>query len=451
MHLVEHRRNQQLLMQTPSASTEARDPAAARRIVEQALAEGRTALTDPEARTVLSAYGIPVVESRTAATPHEAGAAAANFDGPVALKILSRDISHKSDAGGVELGMSGAAAVEAAAASMLARIRVARPDAVIEGFVVEPMVVRPHGQELLAGVAQDPAFGPVVLFGHGGTAVEVLADRCLALPPLDDALAQDMIGRTRVARLLKGYRDRPPVKLDAVCGVLIALGGLAIDLPEVVELDINPLLSDEAGVLALDARIAIKRPDEATPRVAILPYPADLAHPAEIGGERLCIRPVRAQDAPRLIEMVERSTPEDVRFRFCGGMQRLSPSLAARLSQIDYDRQMAFVAEEADGAIAGVGRLIADPEGETAEFALMVRSDRQDHGLGRFLLKAVLAYAQKRGVREVWGDVARENARMLEMCAAFGFTQAAHADLTRARVVKNLAASSKPTVQFGEA
>lgn len=438
MHLVDHQRNQQLLLQTPSASAEIPDAEGARRIVEQALAEGRATLTDPEARSLLAAYGVPVVESRIAADPQAAGAAAAAFGGPVALKILSHDISHKSDAGGVALGLTGAEAVETEARAMLARIHKALPKAVIQGFVVEPMAARPRSQELLVGIAQDAAFGPVVLFGHGGVAAEVLADRCVALPPLDDVLARDMIGRTRVAKLLAGYRDRPAVKLQAVCDVLIALGRLGADLPEVVELDINPLLADAAGVLALDARIALKRPDATTPRPAILPYPAHLAREISLAGANLRIRPVRPQDAPRLTEMVERSTPEDVHFRFLGGLRKLSPGLAAQLSQIDYDRQMALVAEEPDGAIVGVGRLVSDPEGETAEFALMVRSDRQDRGLGRVLLAAVLEHAAARGVVEVWGEVARGNGRMLDLARHLGFSTLTAADGPWVRVVKRL-------------
>jgi len=437
MHLVDHRRNQALLLQTPAAITDAPDPAAARRIVEAALAEGRTALTDPEARALLAAYGVAVVASGVADTPAAAGALAAGFAGPVALKILSRDISHKSDVGGVALGLVGAAAAEAEAAAMLARVGAAKPGATIDGFVVEAMVRRPESQELLVGIARDATFGPVILFGQGGTAAEVVADRCVGLPPLDDVLARDMIARTRVARLLAGYRDRPAADLAAIARVLIALGQIAVDLPQVRELDINPLLADAEGVLALDARVGLAAADPATP--AIVPYPAGLASQATVGGEALSLRPVRPQDAPGLIAMIDRSQPRDVRFRFGGAMRHLSPELAANLSQIDYDRQMAFVAEQAGGAIVGVARLVADPEGETAEFALMVESDRQEQGLGRLLMKTLLDYAQHRGLRQVWGQVARANDRMLELCAAFDFARVADGDPGTVRVVRTLA------------
>lgn len=439
MHLVDHHRNQALLLQTPAAAQVSPDAAAARRIVEGAIAEGRRNLTDPEARALLAAYGVPTVASRTAATPKAAGALAAALGGPVALKILSRDISHKSDVGGVALGLSGAAAVEAGAAAMLAAVKRARPDAAIDGFIVEQMAARPQSQELLVGIARDPTFGPVILFGQGGVATEVVADRSLGLPPLDDVLARDMIGRTRVSRLLAGYRDRPAADLTAIAGVLVALSRIAADLPEVGELDINPLLADASGVLALDGRVGLILPGEPATGPAIRPYPSDLATTVVLGAETLAVRPIRPQDAPALVAMVERSTPQDVAFRFGGGMRQLSPQLAARLSQIDYSREMAFVAERPDGSIAGVGRLVSDPEGETAEFALMVESRQQARGLGRRLMQTVLDYAQARGLRKVWGQVARDNDRMLQLCAAFGMSAEQDDDPATARMTKVLA------------
>jgi acetyltransferase len=259
----------------PLASADAVDDvAAARAVVQAAQAAGRTSLDPLEAQAVLRAYGMPILETRRAATATAAGDAAADL-GPVALKILSRDITHKSDVGGVRLGLVGRGQVMRAARAMQARVRAARgawrggggaarPHARLEGFLVQAMADRPQAQEVLAGLIRDPTFGPVVVVGHGGVAVEVLADRALALPPLDLALARDLVGRTRVARLLAGYRDRPPADLDAMAHVLVALGRLAADLPEVSELDLNPVLCDAQGVLAVDARIALS----AAPRQA---------------------------------------------------------------------------------------------------------------------------------------------------------------------------------------
>lgn len=439
--LVRARRTNELLVQAPALASGPTDPAEARRIVGEAIDQGRAVLTDPEARAVLRAYGVPVVQSLSAADPQAAGIAAKRLGGQVALKILSRDISHKSDVGGVRLGLSGAAEVELAARDMLGRVGRERPQARIDGFVVEPLIARPHAEELLAGLVQDPTFGPLVMVGQGGVAVQVLADRALGLPPLNSVLAKDMIGRTRVARLLAGYRDRKPADLDALAAVLVALGELASDLPEIVELDINPLLCDAAGVLALDARIAVRRPDAATPRLAILPYPAGLVRQVEVGGETLTLRPIRPTDAPALSEMVDSCAPTDVRLRFGGGLRHLTPELTRRLTQIDYDRHMALIAEDSAGEILGVGRLVCDPEGEAAEFALMVRSDRQMHGLGGSLLSAVLDYARAKGIATVWGDVARDNCRMRELAAGLGFSAEGAADASRVKMVKRLAAT----------
>lgn len=371
---------------------------------------------------------------------HAVNTIAAGMGGAVALKIRSPQISHKSDMGGVALGLEGAAMVQAAAEAMLQRVGRLAPDAVIEGFEVEPMAVRPMAVELIAGIVRDAAFGPAILVGEGGTAVEVIADRSLGLPPLDNVLARDMIERTRVAKRLAGYRDRPAAKLDAVAEVLIALGRIAVDLPEVAELDINPLLTDADGVLALDARVRLSPLAQNASPPAIRPYPADLVRSVAVGDQTLILRPIRADDMSRIKDLVALSTREDVRFRFHSGFKILPDSLARRLSQIDYDREMALVAEAADQSIAGVARLVADPEGESAEFALMVRSDHQNQGVGRMLLAEILAYGQRRGLREIWGDVARDNSRMREMAAAFGFVDQNNQDLSRIRVSKRFGA-----------
>ncbi|MCR5881060.1 bifunctional acetate--CoA ligase family protein/GNAT family N-acetyltransferase [Phenylobacterium sp. J367] len=446
MHLVDHRRNQELLMQTPADRRPlAQHAEAARVVVDAALAEGRLVLTDPEARAVLKAYGLPVVEDRTARNPAEAAAAAREIGGVVALKILSPDISHKTDVGGVALGLDGPADVLEAAEGMIARVQAARPDARIEGFVVQPMVARPHAHELLCGVTRDPTFGPVVLFGHGGVATEVLADRSIGLPPLNDVLARDMIRRTQVAKLLSGFRDRPAADLPAIADVLVTLGEMASGVPEIAELDINPLLADDRGVLCLDARIRLRAPGQAAARPAILPYPRALERDITFeDGGALHVRPIRPEDAPRIEDLIDRSTPEDVRLRFASGFRHLPPGWAARLSQIDYDREMALVAENADGEILGVSRLVGDPEGETAEFALMVRSDRQHRGLGGLLLRAVLDHAKARGIKEVWGDVARHNDRMLELAENLGFGRRTGDDVARVKVVKRLDLAPEP-------
>jgi len=439
VRLDEARRLHDQLLEAPDGGDGEVDADRARAIVAKALAAGRDALDPLEVQGVLQAYGVPILETRIAGTPAEAGGVAEALGAPVALKIVSPDISHKSDVGGVQLGLCGREATEQAAEAMRSRLQAARPEARLEGFLVQPLLSRPKAQEVLAGLVRDPTFGPVVVVGHGGVAVEVLADRALALPPLNLALARDQIARTRVSRLLGGYRDRPPADLDALARILVALGRLATDIPEIAEMDLNPLLCDDAGALAIDARIGVRGGDAATARAAILPYPSHLRRTGEVAGESLILRPIRPVDAPRLIEMIDRCTPEDRRLRFCGGMLHLNPALARQLCQIDYDRHMALVLENPAGEILGVGRLVEDPQGDSAEFALIVRSDRQNQGLGRRLLQAVLDYGRERGLREVWGDVAGDNPRMLGMTHAFGFTSApGEADLGRVRVTRRL-------------
>jgi acetyltransferase len=433
MHLAEHARNQRLLTEAPSAGGAGEAPrrADARQIVATALSQGRELLSDAEAKAVLGAYGVPVLATRTARTPDKAEAIAQEIGGPTALKILSPDITHKSDVGGVALGLA-PASVRTSAQAMLERVAAAAPKARIEGFMVQPMAAKPGAHELIVGLATDPTFGPIVLFGAGGTAVEVLGDRQIGLPPLSEPLALDMIDRTRISKLLAGYRDRPPADVAAIADVLVRLGELVTDLPAIAELDINPLLADETGVIALDARVRVAPGERPAP--AIRPYPAELVHAAEIGGETLQIRAVHPDDAPRLADLVGRTDPEDVRLRFRAGLKRLPEAWGARLSQLDYDREIALGAIDGEGRFLGVARLAGDPAGETAEFALLVQTDHQRRGLGGALMQDLIAYARRRGYRVIWGAVARDNARMLELAHALGFQSAPGAEPAELRV-----------------
>jgi len=429
MYLVRHRRSQEELMQTPPAQPEAFSPdrTAARAAVEAALADGREWLTEPEAKAVLAAYAIPTVATARAATPEAAVAEAERIGFPVALKILSPDITHKSDMGGVALDLDSAAAVGEAARTMLERIRRAAPDARIEGFTVQQMVRRPGAIELILGLSEDRQFGPVVLFGQGGVAVEVMKDKALALPPLNMALAHDLIGRTRVAGLLRGYRDRKPADLDQVALTLIKVAQIAADLPQVSELDVNPLLADPDGVIALDARIRVRpAKGRGEARLAIRPYPSELEETVEAAGRRFLLRPIRPEDEPALREAFRRLSPEAVRLRFFAPMKDLSHSLAARLTQIDYDREMALVLIERAPAgradIAAVVRIAADPDNERAEFAVTVGDELTGRGVGSMLMQRIVDYARRRGVGEVFGLILRDNIAMLEIAKRLGFS-----------------------------
>lgn len=427
--LATYRRNQALLLEVPSASEgDPPDRAAARATLDAALAQGRDMLDELEAKRLLSAYGIPVVP--TVATGPSAGAAATaagELGYPVALKILSPQLSHKSDVGGVRLDLRDEHELRQAAEQMLVRVHEQRPDAHITGFTVQTMVKRPLAQELIVGASIDPVFGPVLLFGQGGTAVEVVADRAIALPPLNRTVAHELIARTRVAKLLAGYRDHPPAKLDAIADVLTALSQMLADLPELAELDINPLWADHEGVVALDARVRLSRERPAgAAHFAITPYPAELAETVTWQGEALLLRPIRPEDGPQHLAFVKQLQPQDVRLRFFSARRELPRSELARLTQIDYAREMAFIAvrtpAEGTAQTLGVVRAMIDPDNVEAEFAIIVRSDLKGKGLGRLLLRKMVRFLSRCGTQRLVGYVMRGNLAMCELARSLGFS-----------------------------
>lgn len=426
--IVQYRRNQELLTELPPSTLPEiqADRAAAQAVIQAVLAEGRSLLNEPEAKNLLAAYGIPVVATRFAATPAEAARLAGDIGFPVVLKILSPDISHKSDVGGVALDLAAADNVRAAAEAMLARVGKLRPEARVAGFSVQEMVRRPRAHELIVGIATDPVFGPVILFGQGGTAVEVVADRAIGLPPLNFTLARELVQGTRVARLLAGYRDRPPADMAALLRALAQVSQLAADLAEVVELDINPLLADDQGILALDARVRVAQPAQAgLERLAIRPYPRELEERVDFAGRSLLLRPIRPEDEGAYREFFAALQPEDIRFRFFSLLKELPRSQIARATQIDYSREMTFVAmDENDprGPLLGVVQAMMDPDGIKAEFAILVRSDLKGRGVGRLLLQKLIAYCRTRGVREMVGEVVPDNHRMLRLATEMGFS-----------------------------
>ena len=325
VQVVQYRRNQDFLMEAPASRSSdfVHDREEAQAVVANAVAQGRSMLSEPEAKAVLTAYSIPIVDTRIARTIEEAGKVAPEIGFPLALKILSPDISHKSDVGGVALNLENAQAVEEAARAMLRRLQEYQPDARVEGFTVQSMARRPNAQELIVGTTADAVFGPVILFGQSGTAVEVTADRAVGLPPLNMALASEL-SRTRVAKLLAGYRDRPPTDLAAISLTLIEVSHLIADIPQIVELDINPLLADERGVLALDARIRVAA-DEASgvDRFAIRPYPEELEEWIDWQSRRVLLRPIKPEDGTQHIEFFNALISEDVHFRVFMQMRRI--------------------------------------------------------------------------------------------------------------------------------
>lgn len=433
MQLVSYRQSQTLLMETPPSVPEALgiDSAAARQVLERSAADGDGRwLSEADAKALLAAYGIATVPTQAVGSAAEAARQADAIGGPVALKVLSPDITHKSDVGGVVLNLAGGERVEAEAGRMLERVRAARPDARIDGFTVQPMVQRPGAYELIVGMHRDAQFGAVLMFGEGGTAVEVLRDSALGLPPLNMRLAMDMIARTRIFRRLKGYRDRPAVNLDAVAVTLLRLSQLVVDFPEIDSLDVNPLLADQAGVIALDARIRVGagRFDDRLAHLAIRPYPKELEERITLqDGRRMLLRPIVPEDEPALNRAFARLDPDEIRNRFLQPMRTLHHMLAARFTQLDYDREMALVMTEegipGEQDIHAVVRLSADPDNIEAEFAIIVMHQFAGQGLGRLLMQRILDYARSRGIGRVWGVTLRDNQRMRALARALGFRQ----------------------------
>jgi acetyltransferase len=433
MHLVRHREVLNLLTQVPPAMPVdfAPDTETSRRIVTAALADGRQWLDPVEIGRLLEAYGIAMVPTFAAADVEQAVACASRLfaeGATVVLKIMSRDIVHKSDVGGVVLNLTTPEAVRSTAGEIMARARTLRPDARIAGVIVQAMVVRPKTRELIVGLADDPTFGSVVVFGHGGTAVEIINDKALALPPLDLQLARGLVERTRVSKLLRGYRDVPAVQQDAVEMVLVRLAQLAADVPEIRELDINPLLADENGVLAVDARIAVgkvarKFAGSGPANFAVRPYPSLWQRHIEVKeGWRVYVRPIRPEDEPQLHAFLRRVTPQDLRLRFFAPMKEFTHEFIARLTQLDYARAMAFVAfDEATHDMLGVVRIHSDSIYQNGEYAILLRSDLKGKGLGWALMQLMIEYAKSEGLKMISGDVLSENTVMLEMCRHLGF------------------------------
>jgi acetyltransferase len=449
MQLVDYGRVQEQLLRTPPSlpGELTFESAKAKATIRSALDAGRTVLSEAEAKALLAAYGIPVVSTAIAASPEEVGRLARGIiaeHGACVVKVLSDDISHKSDVGGVRLGLEHAEEAERAASDMLVRIAKLMPDARIAGFTVQPMIRRPRAHELILGMSVDDTFGPLMMFGAGGTAVEVLHDTATALPPLDMNLAQDMMQRTRICRLLQGYRDRPAADIDAVAEALVRLSYLAARHPEIREVDINPLLADDRGVIALDARVRVEDAT-AAPRVpmAIRPYPSQWQLEIDLAGiGRLRIRPIRPEDEVLYQEFFAHVTDEDRRLRFFGAGVGLSHGFLARLTQIDYAREMAFVAIAESGTLLGVARLVADPDYTHGEYAILVRSDLKGRGLGWRLMQHLIDYARSEGLAEVRGSVLTDNTTMLGMCQQLGFrVEAEPGDAGVRKVVLRLGSS----------
>lgn len=434
VHLTEYAEAQRQLLATPPSLPADFQPDAerARRALAQAEGRGRRWLPAAAVHDLLAAYGIPSLPMVIAADADAAATAAKPWieaGQRAVLKIVSPDIAHKSDVGGVALKLDSVDAVRSEAAAMLARVQQALPQARIDGLLVQPMVERSHARELIAGIADDALFGPVILVGAGGVAVEVEKDTALALPPLHLNLADELIRRTRVSRRLAAYRNLPAADRGAVALTLVKLSQLASDLPEVRELDINPLLVDENGAIALDARVLIdedggpRRVAFGNPRFAIAAYPKEMEGELRThGGRAFHVRPVRPEDEERLRRFFSAVNADDLRQRYFSPVKQISEAFIARLTQIDYARVIVLLAVDAEDEVLGVAQVHADPELEAGEYAILLRSDLKGQGLGWALMQRLIELAGRLGLKQITGQVLRDNTSMLDMCRQLGFS-----------------------------
>jgi acetyltransferase len=431
--------NQQLLHQTPPPLSPLPDPdlEGARILIESVLAERRKVLTEMESKALLSAFHIPVTKTILARSPSEAILVANQLGYPVALKIDSPDISHKSDVQGVALNLPNAAAVRDTWQDMMATIRRLRPDARINGLTIQNMSGKPRGRELYIGLSTDEPFGPVISFGAGGTMIELIADRAIELPPLNQFLAQRLIDRARAAETLGAWRGAPPVQREALEHILLRVSEMVCALPHLREMDINPVIIDAAGALVVDARIVIDHPSGGTgnySHLAILPYPSDAEQewPLRDDGSYL-VRPIHPDDASMLQEFVRGMSPESRYFRFVSTMRELSDRMLARFTLIDYDREMALVAvhrqrePREDGSftekerLIGVSRYVTNPDMSTCEFSLAVSDDFKGQGIGTRMMMSIMDVARSKGLSQIEGLVLSNNVTMLKLMKGLGF------------------------------
>ncbi len=446
-YLARYQDSQKLLLEVPGplGAQEPSDVRGAELIIEGALAERRELLSALEAKALLSAFGIPVTPASLVQSSNEALVAAESLGFPVVLKIESPQIIHKSEVRGVVLNVGDASAVRAEYTGLLDRTKKLAPHAKIRGVLVEPMCRKPHGRELIVGAFRDPVFGPVLTFGLGGVAVELLGDRGVALPPLNPLLARRLIDKTRAAKFLGAYRQYPPVDRDSLVHVLLAVSEMVCELPHLVEIDINPLIVDEQGAVAVDARVRISRPSPGLGpyrHMAIHPYPAHLVSVFQLpDGTDVTLRPIRPEDAEMEAEFVKNLSAEAKYMRFMAALSELPPVMLARLTQIDYDREMALVATlrqaNADVEI-GVARYYTNPDGESCEFALVVADAWQKRGIGSQLMDRLIRVAVARGLRYMSGVVFSRNASMLALMRSLGFSLGASTEPGVVEVTKAL-------------
>ncbi|MEJ2060004.1 MAG: bifunctional acetate--CoA ligase family protein/GNAT family N-acetyltransferase [Gammaproteobacteria bacterium] len=442
--LSNYHHNQALLRQVPPPlhGHAAPDIEGARLIIESALSESRSLLSTTETRAILSAFHIPILPAIQAKDANDALIAAEALGFPVALKIDSPDLTHKSDVGGVRLNIGNAPAVRGAYQALMENVQRRAPDARVHGVTVEHMYESAQARELFIGVMRDPVFGPTISFGLGGTAIEVHRDRAVALPPLNTFIIRSMIGRTRVARMLGEFRQLPAINMGALESVLERISEMVCELPHIKELDINPLMADDQGVMAVDARIVVELPARHHDRydhIAIHPYPSHLVSRWQLpDGTEIVLRPIRPEDAGIEQTFVKELSDESRYFRFMQALHELTPEMLVRFTQIDYSREMAFIAvTEIDGREVelGVARYTINPDRASCEFALVVLDSWHHRGIGTHLMEKLMQVARARSLQTMEGEVLSNNRNMLELVHSLGFTSRPSPDDPQIQIV----------------
>ncbi|MGB5492408.1 MAG: GNAT family N-acetyltransferase, partial [Woeseiaceae bacterium] len=451
-YLARYNRNQRLLLLTPARLTtgqQAPDADGARLIIEAVLTEQRKILTEPESMAVLNAFRIPTVRNAVAHSANEALIAAQSIGFPIAMKVLSTDISHKSDAGGVRLNINSAQEVRGAYKQLVDQVMQKVPGAKISGVTVEKMYRSSNGRELMIGIIRDPVFGPVISFGSGGTSVEIMGDSAISLPPLNRRLSVDLINRTKVSRLLGEFRQMPAVDMEQLINVLLGVSSMACELPWIQEMDINPLIVDDKGVVAVDARIVVDYPKPSTDpyhHLAIHPYPAHLVKEIQLNdGTDIVVRPIRPEDAEIEAKFVRELSSQARYFRFMNALQELSREMLVRFTQIDYHNDMALIAvtsnDDGDGdgdgeEQIGVARYTTNLDKKTCEFALVVSDRWQSRGIGHHLMQNLMEIARDRDLETMQGQVLTDNSKMLELVASLNFQIRNDPDDTAVKLVE---------------
>ena len=431
MYMHQYQRNLGLIYETPEERPV--DMAPPKRpimvILRNVAAEDRELLTEDEAKKLLEYYNFPVVKTEVATTANEAVAFAHQIGYPVVLKILSPQIVHKTDAGGVVLDLNSDAEVKQAFDIILQRAKGYKPDAEIIGVTVQPMITR-KGFEIILGGKTDPLFGPVILFGMGGVGVELFKDYSIGLPPLNSTLIRRMMEETKVYQLLKGYRNVPPANLKLLEETILMFSQLLIDFPQIKEIDINPLLINEKEACILDARIKIDkekvfRKFEPHEHLVISPYPKRYETQWKLkNGQEVLLRPIKPEDEPMWLEMFQSFSEESIRYRFFQLLKDTPHEVRVRYCNIDYDREIAIVAElseENHRRILGVGRLSIEPDGKSGELAFIIGDQWQGLGLGTKVVDYVLEIAKEMGVETVYAIMLPDNRRALNLTKKMGF------------------------------